>query len=52
LISLAEEIFPQLQPDAARGIRPCWCASPPIYFMLLQWTDGRVETIRDLRYAR
>jgi hypothetical protein len=27
-------------------------AGTPIYFMLLQRTDGRVETIRDLRYAR
>ena len=27
-------------------------AGTPIHFMLLQWTDGRVGTIRDLRYAR
>jgi RNA polymerase sigma-70 factor, ECF subfamily len=27
-------------------------AGPPTYFMLLGWTDGRVGTIRDFRYAR
>ena len=27
-------------------------AAPPLYFVLIEWTDGQVELIRDFRYAR
>ncbi|HEX9326063.1 MAG TPA: sigma-70 family RNA polymerase sigma factor [Reyranella sp.] len=27
-------------------------SGPPIYFMLLDWTDGRLREVRDFRYAR
>jgi RNA polymerase sigma-70 factor (ECF subfamily) len=27
-------------------------SGPPIYFMLLDWADGRLTDVRDFRYAR
>ncbi|GEP59236.1 sigma-70 family RNA polymerase sigma factor [Reyranella soli] len=31
---------------------PAEPAGPPIYFMLIDWADGRLTKIRDFRYAR
>jgi RNA polymerase sigma-70 factor, ECF subfamily len=31
---------------------PTQPASPPVYFMLIDWRDGRLLNVRDFRYAR
>jgi RNA polymerase sigma-70 factor (ECF subfamily) len=37
---------------AALVYNPTDTGSVPLYFILLEWADARVATIRDFRYAR
>jgi RNA polymerase sigma-70 factor (ECF subfamily) len=36
---------------AAVVLDPAQPAGPPVYFMLIDWRDGRLLTVRDFRYA-
>ena len=33
-------------------VDPAQPAGPPLYFIMIDWRDGRLQNVRDFRYAR